>query len=81
MAIEMVKVVPGKGRTVRLMPGAKPLKEAGKTVPMTPLIQRWIANGDLEIVSTETAETQVSEAKPVAATTAPNKTETVGAKS
>ena len=68
MAMEMVKVVPGPGRVVRLEPGAKPMKATGATVPLTLLIRKWIANGDLVLA-------------PSAAPVAPAKAEPTGAKS
>lgn len=83
MAMEMVKIVPGAGRIVRLEPGAKPLKAEGKTVPLTLLIRRWIANGDLVVVA-PAAQTVVAPAAstPIPVTlAAPSKTETTGAKS
>lgn len=68
MAMEMVKVVPGAGRVVRLEPGAKPMKATGATLPLTLLIRKWIANGDLVLA-------------PAAAPVAPAKAEPTGAKS
>jgi hypothetical protein len=77
MAMEMVKVVPGPGRVVRLEPGAKPMKATGATVPLTLLIRKWIANGDL--VMAPAVQTVASPAAQTA--TAPAKAEPTGAKS
>jgi hypothetical protein len=74
--MDMVKVVPGAGRVVRLEPGAKPLKATGATVPLTLLIRKWIAIGDLVVAPAAPA---AAAAPAIAAT--PVKSEPTGAKS
>lgn len=55
-----ITVKPGKGRLVRL-PGGRPVPDDGATVEDTPLIRRWLRNGDL-VAAPVSAETKPAKA-------------------
>jgi hypothetical protein len=73
-APERIDVKPGVGRLVRWANGQK-VKAAGERVIRTPLVDRWLANGDLVLAP----ELAAAKATPAPAKAAPTATET-GAK-
>lgn len=80
----MVKVYPGKGRVVRLTPGAKPLKAAGANVERSTMIERWLANGDLvlePVAAPADAELAKTAPEPTKAAAIPAKANAEGVKS